>query len=221
MSQVNLLPPDILERQNQRRQTYMVAGGAAAVLLLIFGFYLLQATKLGKVNDEIAAHEVTNQGIQGQISGLADFATLQGSAQASQQELNNAWAGEVSFSGLLMDISNAIPIDMALDSLSFQLTPADTSGGTTTTPLVSFVGNMAAGGKAASVQSVASWLQRLESVKGWENPWVSNGALQPDGFSYAISSTADLSDAVVTARGQAASQQGGTTTGTGTGSDAG
>jgi len=221
MSQVNLLPPDILERQTQRRQTYLVAAAAAAVLLLIIGFYLFQSSKLAKVDDEIAAQEITNQGIQSQISDLADFATLQETAQASQQELDEAWSGEVSFSGLLMDISRVIPSDMVLDTLAFQLTPADTSGGTATTALVPFVGNMAAGGDAASVQSIATWLTRLESVKGWENPWVSSGALQDNGFSYAISSTADLSDAVVTPRGQAASQQSGTTTGTGTGSDAG
>jgi Tfp pilus assembly protein PilN len=220
MSQVNLLPPEILERQSQRRRTYLVGAGALAVLVLIFGFYLYQASRLAKVDDEIAAQEVTNQGIQGQINDLADFATLQASAQASQQELNAAWSGEVSFSGLLMDISRVIPSDMVLDALSFQLTPADTSGGTATTANVAFVGNMAAGGDAASVETIANWLIRLESVKGWENPWVSNGALQENGFSYAISSTADLSDEVVTPRGHAATA-GGTTTGSGTGSDAG
>ena len=221
MSQVNLLPPDILERQGQRRRTYLAIAAAVGLIVLILAFYLLQVARLGKVDDQIAAQEITNQGIQGQINDLADFATLQATAQESQQELNAAWSGEVSFSGLLMDISRVIPSDMVLASLSFQLTPADTSGGTATTPVVAFVGDMAASGDAASVQTIATWLTRLESVKGWENPWVSNGALQDNGFSYTISSTADLSDAVVTPRGQAASVQGGTTTGTGTGSDAG
>ncbi len=184
MSQVNLLPPDILERQSQRRRTYLAIAAAAVVIALILAFYLLQVSRLSSVNDEIAAQETTNQGIQGQINDLADFATLQSSAQAAQQELNAAWSGEVSFSGLLMDVSRVIPSDMALDSLAFQLTPADTSGGTATTGVVPFVGTMAASGNAASVQTVASWLTRLESVKGWENPWVSNGALQDNGFSY-------------------------------------
>lgn len=212
MSQVNLLPPDILERQSQRRRTYLAIAAGLGLILLVAAFYVYQGTRLAKVNDDIAAAELTNQGIQAQINDLADFATLQASAQESQQELEAAWSGEVSFSGLLMDVSRVIPSDMVLDSLTFQLTPADTSGATATTTTVAFVGNMAASGKAASVNTISTWLERLESVKGWENPWVSNGALQEDGFSYTVSSTVDLSDAVVTPRGQAA---------TGTGSDAG
>ncbi len=220
MSQVNLLPPDILERQSQRRRTYLAIAAGAGLILLILAFYLFQASKLSGVNDDIAAQEATNQGIQTQINDLADFATLQASAQAAQQELNAAWSGEVSFSGLLMDVSRVIPSDMVLDSLTFQLTPADTTGAATTTGVVPFVVTMAASGDAASVQTIASWLTRLESVKGWENPWVSNGALQDNGFSYTISSNADLSDAVITPRGQLADVQGGTATG-GTGTGAG
>lgn len=202
MSQVNLLPPEILQRQQQRRKTMSVVAAGGAVLVLILAFFLVQNGRLSSVNDQVAAQDAKNQSIQTQIDGLADAATLQAQAQAAQSELDAAWAGEVSFSGLLMDVSRVIPSDMVLTNLTFTLTvagagtPAPTTGGT------AFVGSMSASGTGASAQSVSTWLTRLGSVKGWENPWVSSGSLQEDETSYQFTSTVDLSSDVVTPRGQ-------------------
>ena len=55
MSQVNLLPPDILEAQRWRRMTGLVAAGGAVVLGLIFLFYLMQVGTLGNVRDDVEA----------------------------------------------------------------------------------------------------------------------------------------------------------------------
>ena len=84
MSQVNLLPPDIVQAQalspahvgRDRR-------GRHRRSLLVFGFYLLQNGKLGDVNDEIEAQNATNASIQAGIAEKQKFADLQAEAQAS------------------------------------------------------------------------------------------------------------------------------------------
>jgi Tfp pilus assembly protein PilN len=198
VSQVNLLPPDILQRQERRRLAFIVAAGGGAVIVLILLFYLLQAGRLSSVNGDIAARNRSNAGIQTQIDQLKQFATLQTEAQQKQKLLGSAFANEASFSGLLQDVSRVIPSDAYLTSLSAQISAPATGSATTST--TQFVGSMIAAGQAGSVQTLSSWLTRLESVRGWENPWVTSITQAPP--AYTFSSGVDLSKDVLTARGR-------------------
>jgi hypothetical protein len=203
VSQVNLLPPEILEGHRARQVAALAAAGCAVVLALIFMFYLLQAHRLSGVEADVQTQEVANQNVQTQINALQDYATLQTAAQEQEQLLVAAYAGEVSFSRLLMDVSRVIPSDMALDSLAIQLSTPNSGASTTTT--TTFVGTLTATGTAANVQSIATWLTRAEQVAGWANPWASNASLDEQTQHYTFSSTVDLTDKVETPRGKAGS----------------
>ena len=203
MSQVNLLPPDILQAQRYRRTTSLVVAAGIVAILLVFGFYLLQAGRLGGVNDDIRAQEATNASIQASIAEKQKFADLQAKAQAKQELLNAAYAGEVSFSALLMDFSRVIPSDAYVDTLTLQIAdaaatdPTAVEGGTT-----GLIGTIAGGGQAVSIDTLSVFLTRLEQVKGWVNPWMSTVSRSSDvnGFDYTVS--VDLTDEVVTDRGK-------------------
>lgn len=201
MSQVNLLPPEILEGHRSRQVAVLVGAGCAAVLVLIFMFYLLQSHRLSNAEAQVQTQETANANVQTQINALQDYATLQTAAQQQEQLLASAYAGEVSFSRLLMDVSRVIPSDMALDSLAIQL--AAPGGGTSTSTTTVFVGTINTSGQAANVSSIATWLTRAQQVQGWANPWASNAALQTSTSHYQFNSTVDLTDAVVTPRGKA------------------
>lgn len=204
MSQVNLLPKEILERQTIRRNTAVVALVGAFLLLGVVGLYLLEGNQLSSVNDQIAAQNAENATVQGQIGKLQKYADLQTEAQQQQALLDSAWSGEVSFSGILMDVSRVIPADMDLSSLNVTLT-APAAGATTTTPTTSttttFVGTINMAGNALNPETIASWLTRLGEVKGWANPWASNATLSTDGGPYSLTTTVDLTTDVVTPRG--------------------
>ena len=208
MSQVNLLPREILERQKIRRNTALIALVGAFVLLGVVGLYLLEGSKLSSVNDQIAAQDAENATVQTQIAQLQSYADLQTQAQQQQQLLDSAWSGEVSFSGLLMDVSSVIPPDMDLSSLNVTLIAPAAAGTTTTT--TAFVGNINMAGEGLNSQTIATWLTRLETtVKGWANPWASTITLNVDGGPYTLTTTVDLTTAVVTPRGS----QGGSSSG--------
>ena len=128
MSQVNLLPPDILQAQRYRRLTSGVVVAGVVLVAAVFGFYLLQSNELSSVNDEIAAQEATNASIQASIAEKQKYADLQAEAQAQQQLLSAAYAGEVSFSALLMDFSRVIPSDAYVNSLAIQADQAAAAG---------------------------------------------------------------------------------------------
>lgn len=206
MSQVNLLPPELLAGQRTRRLATVVLGAGAGVLVLVIAFYLLQVSRLGSVNDEIDRQQAENAQLQSQIDQLREFQDLQEQAAAKQALLDTAFANEVSFSGMLMDVSRVIPTDAYLTSFSAQLTVATPAGEAETVgaPVAAgFIGEITTAGQAAGVDSLASWLTRLESVRGWVNPWL-------DAFTetaqnsrlYTFTSGVDLTSDAVTRRGR-------------------
>ena len=122
MSQVNLLPPELRARQKVKQLTTLIIGAGAAIIVLLLAFWFLQSQKLAGINDDIAAQNLTNSGLQTQIDQLQEFQQLQEEAAAQEQLLTTAWVGEVSFSQMLMDLSRTIPSDAYLDSFNAALT---------------------------------------------------------------------------------------------------
>lgn len=203
MSQVNLLPPDILQGQRYRRLSLTVLAAGALILALIVIFFLVQVGRLGSVNDDIGAKQQTNDQLQSQIDSLQKYDDLQVQAQQAQSQLDAAYAGEVSFSGMLMDLSRVIPSDAYLSTFSATITgPAPTTGGTTTTT-TPLIGTMTTGGEAIGFDSLSIWLTRLELVQGWVNPWMPTIAADtavPNAYTFTTS--VDLTQDVETPRGQ-------------------
>ena len=177
MSQVNLLPRASCPAEDQTADHVGHRFKAAVVVLLSRLF--LQSQKLAGINDDIAAQNSTNQQLQGQIDQLQEFQQLQEQAAAQEALLAKAWVGEVSFSEMLMDLSRTIPSDAYLDRFSATLATPVTAGVVAPTTPTTFVGSFTAGGAADGFESLASWITRLESVKGWVNPWVPERARRP------------------------------------------
>ena len=199
MSQVNLLPPDILEAQRQRRLAGVVALAGVGIIGLILVFYVLQWGKVGSIRDDIDDQERTNAGLRAQIAQLEQFDELRARAQAEQELLNQVFANEVSFSGLLMDVSRVIPSTAALQSLSAsRQEPTPSSGGATL-----LLGRIDVSALGLDYDTVASWLTRLERVRGWVNPWVTSIA-DPTTGPITYTSGVDLTEAAVTQRGRRA-----------------
>jgi Tfp pilus assembly protein PilN len=207
MSQVNLLPHDVLQGQRYRRLTLTVLAGGAVVLAVVVAIFLLQMGKLGSVNDDITDAEKNNAALQSQINDLQKYEDLQVQAQQAQAELTAAYAGQVSFSGMLMDISRVIPNDAFLTTYSSTITGAPaqsggttTGGTTTTTPLI---GTMSMGGEAIGFDSLSEWLTRLEMVQGWVNPWMPTIAADSSvPNAYTFTTSVDLTQEAETPCGQ-------------------
>ena len=199
MSQVNLLPPDVQAAQRQRRLAGVVALAGVGVIGLILVFYVLQLSKLAGIRADIEDQERNNQNLLAEIDRLQEFEDLQARLQAKQELLNQVFANEVSFSGLLMDVSRVIPSTAALTSLSAsKQEPTPSSGGTTL-----LIGRIDVAALGIDYDSVASWLTRLERVRGWVNPWV-NSIADPATGPVTYTSGVDLTDAAVTERGRRA-----------------
>jgi Tfp pilus assembly protein PilN len=199
VSEVNLLPPEILAAQRQRRMAGVVALAGIGVIGLILVFYVLQLGNLGGVRSDIEEQQQTNASLQRDIDRLREFDELRARAQAKQELLNTVFANEISFSGLLMDVSRVIPTNAALTSMTAATQdPTPTTGGSTL-----LMGRVDVGGLALDYDTLASWLTRLERVRGWVNPWITSIA-DPQAGPITYTSGVDLTTAVVTNRGRRA-----------------
>jgi len=197
VSQVNLLPPDILQRQGQRRVTTSVIVAGAVIMGLIIAFYLLQVNRLGGVEDDIQAQERTNQSIQNEIDALQPFEELQIQADQSLEMLRGAYEGEMSFSQAMMDVSRITPPDSYLQNLSIGLEEPTVNGD------VTFIGTIAFNAQAIGIDTVALWISRVEEIEGWVNPWIAS--VETTDSSLDIRSfpvNADLTSEALTPRGR-------------------
>lgn len=207
MSQVNLLPPELRERQAIRRTTSLVVAAGLAALALIGIFYFFQVQRLSQVQSDLEAQRSTNARLVSQIASLREFAALQAELAAKEALIDVIFVNEVSWSSALLDVSRVIPDASYLTNLTGQIVAtvagevvAEPTGGT---PETTLVGNMTFAGVANQTETIATWITRLEEVQGWVNAWVNSAQEDAPGSRiYTFSNGLDLTQEAVTERGQ-------------------
>lgn len=201
---INLLPPEVLERQRTRRRTVMVSGAGLLVLLVLAGFYVVQVLTLQGVEDDIEIQQAVNAELEAQIAELQDIKALEEEIERTRLVLADLLANRVLWSGILRDISLVIPGEVWLNGLTAQLGLSESGEIDAPTVTTGVVGQISFSGFAFDHRDVALWLSRLEDVRGFVNPWLSTSSKTEVGEQEAVSftSSVDLSDQAIARRGE-------------------
>jgi Tfp pilus assembly protein PilN len=212
VSQVNLLPPEIRERQRIRRRTVLVGIIGGGVLLLVLAFYFLQSFNLARANEDLEAQQQRNGALTAQVSDLQEFGDLQAELADKRQLVAQVFEGEVAWSGVLVDVSRIMPQEAVLGTLTAQETLASSDEAAVAVPTEpvagaaapgELVGNMTFDVTAAGIDTVPSFLSRLEDVQGWANPYTTSlTETAPRSNDYTFQATVDLTKDALTARGR-------------------
>jgi Tfp pilus assembly protein PilN len=207
VSQVNLLPPELRQRQAIRRNTSSVIVVGLLVLAMIGLIYFSQVQRLSQTQSDLADQQERNEQLQSQIDALSQFAAIQAELAAKEQLLSVIFVNEVSWFKALRDVSMVIPDASYLTDLTGQIT-ATVAGEAVTqpsgsTPETTLIGNMSFAGVANQTETIATWITRLEEVQGWVNAWVNNAQEDaPSSRIYTFSNGLDLTQLAATACGQ-------------------
>jgi Tfp pilus assembly protein PilN len=173
MTQVNLLPGDVRQRQRTRRLTLAVVAGVAGVLALVLFVFVLQSARLASAKHQLAAQESVNDGLRSDIAGLQQFAQLKQTVADRVALRDDLLRSQVLWSGILRDLSMVIPGKVYLTSLNGTVTDVSQNPSLLSGDLV---GTIQFQGVATDQPAVALWLTRLEQVDGWVNAWISASA---------------------------------------------
>jgi Tfp pilus assembly protein PilN len=198
---INLLPPEIRERQRSRRRTFAVVAVGLVVLLLLGGFYVLQLLRLSDLRSDLEAQQARNNQLRAQIAELQEVADLQQQLADSRELLADVLVNQVYWSGILRDISLVIPGEAWLNGLTGTLTTAETAEAEL--QAAGLVGSITFTGFAFDHRDVALWLSRLEDVRGFINPWLSTSTKTSIGATSVVNftSSVDLSEDALARRG--------------------
>jgi Tfp pilus assembly protein PilN len=203
VSQVNLLPPELRQRQATRKTTSIAIMAGAAALGVVILFSFMKSHELASKQEALAQQQQANQHVQQQIGELQKFGDLRSELETKQQLLSSVFANEVSWSGILLDVARAIPADAFLTNFSGSISPTGTTD--TTSDQTGLVGTLTFSGSVKGADTLAAWLTRLEQTHGWVNAWASSASESgPFTKVYTFSSGVDLSKDVLTKRGRAA-----------------
>jgi Tfp pilus assembly protein PilN len=186
MRRINLLPAHYALRQRRRRNMGLVAGLGIALLLALVGWRFSLSAQVAGAEEELAAAQSHNGGLQNRITKLQQFDDLQVEVQAKASDLLTVFAGDVAWPSVLNDVALVTPGDVWLTNLSASagMTEGAAPVGTETatvqlTPGEAF-GRIQFQGKSLSMPGVAKWLIRLRSAEEFDAAWL-NDATKEEG----------------------------------------
>jgi type IV pilus assembly protein PilN len=167
VTQVNLLPPEVRNRAKVRRLTTAAIGAVAAVLVLLMVVFVLQSSRLNRVDQQLAAQQTLNAGLRSKIAKLQTFEQLKQSVATKQAMVDALNTGQVLWSDVLEEISSSTPHGLWFTSVNGVLGQGATG---------SVVGNITFQGEGLDHLTVATWLDQLERIPGWANGWITQAA---------------------------------------------
>ena len=175
MTQVNLLPREVQQRQRTRRRTGMIVTLGVVVVGAIIAFWFLQGVRLHKLDQQVDAQNQVNSDLQQQVNSLQKYADQKSAADSQKALLQSALVDTVEWSKVLDSVSKIEPNAMWLTSMTGTVNPpvAAVPGAPAPVPgQATLIGNIQFQGSSLDTDTIASWLTKLETQKGWVNSWL-------------------------------------------------
>jgi Tfp pilus assembly protein PilN len=197
LPRVNLLPPEIAERQRFRRIQCGLGAGLLAASGVVALLYVGAVGSTQEAAAELAATGARGDALRADAAEYADVQRVHADAAAARSMLTAAMAGEIRFSTLLDDVSRNVPDDVWLENVTFTL-----SGPSTATTPGAAVGTVSFSGFGGEHDDVARWLDSLAGQPRFADAtFTKSTAVDRDGrSSVSFTSSATLTDAALSRR---------------------
>jgi len=224
---IDLLPRGRTRAERRSPSTAMAAAAAAALLVLLAVPTVLQRQAVSDKKDDLSAEEERNEALRADVASKATAQTQQQQLQGLRTQVVSLLETDVSWAGMLNDISATMPPNVWLTSFDGQVTQAPAVVATTTEPSpttaedateetttpttvvgvtapTGITGTVSFEASALDFPDVAAWLKQVAQVPALRQLWVSQAARSTgadgDGSTITFSSQAELTDAARSGR---------------------
>lgn len=175
---VNLLPPEIAEKNTLRRAQVAMVGAGLAAVAVVGVMYVQAGAKVSSARSARDAAVAKSADLNKQLRDLQHVRDTYAQVDAANKTLATAMHFDVHWSTYLQDLTLTIPENVWLEQMTVKMNGAAT--GTTTSGdqvLDQGLGTVTFRGKGLSHDDVASWLESLVKEKGYSNPYFTQSQL--------------------------------------------
>lgn len=178
LKSTNLLPRKYGIRKRQNRTVTLIVLGGVVLMALMGLWWISLGLSISDEEQTLASVQTQNARLAAEAADLQQYAVLQTEALAKAGALQSVMSGDIYWPTVLTEVSALIPHDVWLDSMSASagLTEGATPTGTENAEIRigegSPAGRIQFTGQALDMDSVADWLDQIESGKPFEAAWL-------------------------------------------------
>lgn len=195
---VNLLPPEIAERNTLRRAQLAMVGTGLAAVAVVGVMYTQASAKVSSAQSAKTEAVAENQRLNQQLAGLQNVRDTYSQVDVANKTLATAMAYDVHWSTYLQDLTLYIPENVWLNTLNAKVTPRSggPGAGGGEQVLDPGLGTVTVTGSALSHDDVAAWLETVGKEKGFSNAYFTSATEKALGDRVIVdfSSTVNLTD---------------------------
>lgn len=210
LPRVNLLPPEIEQRQRLAKIKTGLGAGVVAAVAAVGVLVVMANGAVGDAQDGLDAAKARETQLKQQQAAYAEVPQVYAQVEAAQAQLTQAMGKEVRWSYFLNDLSLRVPAKVWLTSLTVtedvdgvaaagSTAPATPAAGTYGVP---GIGSVTFEGYGYQHNDVAAWLDALAKQKGLTQAYFTNSSTEKIGEEAAVkfSSQATLTDEALSKR---------------------
>jgi Tfp pilus assembly protein PilN len=169
---VNLLPPEIAERNTLRRAQLGMVGVGLAAVAVVGVMYTQASAKVSSAQRAKADAAAQNVRLNEQLGGLRNVEATYAQVDVANKTIATAMHDDIHWSTYLQDITLTLPENVWLNTMSVKTTSA-TDAAPSDQVLDPGLGTVTFTGTALSHDDVASWLETVAKERGYSNAYFS------------------------------------------------
>jgi hypothetical protein len=201
--QVDLLPPEVRARRKLAGTKRLLLLGIAVVLLASVLVFVLASIAALAARTDLANVQRDNEALVAESNKYAEVPAVLGQIDATKTAREMGFSTEILWQPFIEAIRAVTPAGVSIADLTVTVNTPTSSTSTTNDPLAApSVGTVTFNGTAATPIDTSLWLDALDSLPGFNDPWFSTEMLSDtEGVvTYKISSSVQITDEVFAQR---------------------
>lgn len=187
VARVDLMPPGVRAVRRFRRARGFMALAVLVTVAAAGAVYLVSWQDARNAQEDLATEQARAAALQSQAAQYAQVPALLSTIDRAQASLTTAMSTEIAWYPYLDDLSRSAPESVWFDQVSMTAAGPSASGAATAAAVVdpladpTAVATVSMRGGALSHQDVVAWLNAMSGLVTWEDPLVSQSAVDPEG----------------------------------------